>query len=209
MAGPSLPVFVATLGRAPLREGIDRYDLRVCALVKVVEDTAMKLREAGGTERIAEKAVASPVTLREATARDLTRILEIERLAFAQPWSLDSFRRELMLPFSRIVVACDNGRASGRLAGFLCRWLVADECHILNVAVHPERRKMGVGMLLMIDAIDEAKTKQIQVVTLEVRRSNLQARSLYRKLEFEERRLRHNYYGPREDAIVMELQLMH
>ena len=168
----------------------------------------MKGREADAVDRIAEKPVASEMTLRDANARDLPRIIEIERLAFSQPWSLDSFRRELMLPFSRIVVACDAGRGGGRVAGFLCRWLVADECHILNVAVHPERRKAGVGMLLMTDAIRESKAKQIQVVTLEVRRSNLQARSLYRKLEFEERRLRHNYYGPREDAIVMELQLM-
>jgi len=44
-------------------------------------------------------------------------------------------------------------------------------------------------------------------VTLEVRRSNVAARSLYRKLSFEERRLRSNYYGPGEDAIVMELPL--
>ncbi|MGB6564721.1 MAG: hypothetical protein WBE69_19125, partial [Candidatus Binataceae bacterium] len=83
--------------------------------------------------------------MREASVRDLPRILEIERLAFPQPWSLDSFKRELMLPFSRIVVAAaaDAAQTSqagtrSQLAGFLCRWLVADECHILNVAVHPE-----------------------------------------------------------------------
>jgi [ribosomal protein S18]-alanine N-acetyltransferase len=40
---------------------------------------------------------------------------------------------------------------------------------------------------------------------LEVRRSNLEARRLYRKFGFEERRLRRNYYGPGEDALVMEL----
>lgn len=146
--------------------------------------------------------------VREATGRDLARILGIERLAFPQPWSLDSFRRELLLPFSRILVAIEGqAENSGQPAGFLCRWLVADECHILNVAVHPEWRRHGVATMLMLAAIDEAKAKRIQVITLEVRRSNLAARSLYRKLNFEERRLRHNYYGPGEDAIVMELQL--
>ncbi len=88
-----------------------------------------------------------------------------------------------------------------------CRWLVADECHILNVAVHPRMRRLGVGAQLIGDAISEAKVKNAQLVTLEVRRSNLPARSLYRKFTFEERRLRHNYYGPGEDAIVMELRL--
>jgi ribosomal-protein-alanine N-acetyltransferase len=150
--------------------------------------------------------------VREATARDLPRILEIERLAFAQPWSLDSFKRELMLPFSRITVAVAvspsaAGESRNLPEGFLCRWLVADECHILNVAVHPEQRRNGIGMALMAAALDEAKAKPIRIVTLEVRRSNVAARSLYRKLNFEEQRLRTNYYGPGEDAIVMELHL--
>jgi len=147
-------------------------------------------------------------SVREATIRDLPGILEIERLAFPQPWSLDSFRRELMLPFSRIMVAAPTeAEANGKLAGFLCRWLVADECHILNVAVHPDLRRGGIGMALMAEAINEAKAKKIRLVTLEVRRSNVAARSLYRRLNFEERRLRSNYYGPGEDAIVMELSL--
>ena len=149
--------------------------------------------------------------VREATVRDLPRILEIERLAFAQPWSLDSFKRELMLPFSRIIVAIEmqttRAENQGRPAGFLCRWLVADECHILNVAVYPELRRGGIATALMAEVINEAKAKNIRLVTLEVRRSNVAARSLYRKLHFEERRLRSNYYGPGEDAIVMELHL--
>ncbi|HVB82824.1 MAG TPA: ribosomal protein S18-alanine N-acetyltransferase [Candidatus Binataceae bacterium] len=149
--------------------------------------------------------------VREASIRDLPRILEIERLAFAQPWSLDSFKRELMLPFSRITVAVQadpvHPEIHGQPKGFLCRWLVADECHILNVAVHPELRRGGIAMTLMTEAINEAKTKTIRLVTLEVRRSNVAARSLYRKLNFEEQRLRTNYYGPGQDAIVMELDL--
>lgn len=91
--------------------------------------------------------------------------------------------------------------------GFLCRWLVADECHILNIAVHPGIRRMGVGGELMAEVIAESKAKNIHLVTLEVRRSNLAARGLYRKFDFQERRLRKNYYSFGEDAIVMELSL--
>jgi ribosomal-protein-alanine N-acetyltransferase len=147
-------------------------------------------------------------SVREATTRDLPRILEIERLAFPQPWSLESFKRELILPFSRIMVV-DRAppESDGQVAGFLCRWLIVDECHILNLAVHPGLRRGGIGQVLMAEAINEAKAKDIRMVTLEVRRSNVAARSLYRKLSFEERRLRSNYYGPGEDAIVMELAL--
>jgi ribosomal-protein-alanine N-acetyltransferase len=153
------------------------------------------------------------VEIRDAIARDLARISEIERMAYSTPWSLKSFERELTLPFSRIVVAQLGApkplEAYGTegLVGFLCRWLVADECHILNIAVDPEYRRRGVGFFLLNSTIAEAVSKQASCVTLEVRRANVAARQLYRKLKFEERRLRKHYYGPGEDAIVMELQL--
>ena len=143
------------------------------------------------------------IHIRNATGRDLPRILEIERLAFPAPWTLASFQRELTLPFSRIVVALPAD--SQEVVGFLCRWLIADECHVLNVAVHPESRRLGIGAVLISEAITEARSTGAGVVTLEVRRSNLPARQLYRKFEFEERRLRRHYYGPGEDAIIMEL----
>jgi ribosomal-protein-alanine N-acetyltransferase len=155
------------------------------------------------------------VEIKDAIARDLARISEIERMAYSTPWSLKSFERELTLPFSRIVVAnlraaksgLEDAPAADGLVGFLCRWLVADECHVLNVAVHPEYRRRGVGFFLLNWTIAEAVSKQASCVTLEVRRANVAARQLYRKLKFEERRLRKHYYGPGEDAIVMELQL--
>jgi [ribosomal protein S18]-alanine N-acetyltransferase len=143
------------------------------------------------------------IHIRDATERDLPRIMEIERLAFPAPWTLASFQRELTLPFSRIMVAIPADSSS--IAGFLCRWLIADECHILNIAVHPDSRRLGIGAVLIAETVNEAKSTGAGVVTLEVRRSNLPARQLYRKFEFEERRLRRHYYGPGEDAIIMEL----
>jgi [ribosomal protein S18]-alanine N-acetyltransferase len=144
------------------------------------------------------------IHIRNATGTDLPRIIEIERLAFPSPWTLASFQRELTLPFSRIMVALPDDADS--ISGFLCRWLIADECHVLNIAVHPQDRRLGIGTVLIGEAINEAKSSGAGVVTLEVRRSNLAARQLYRKFEFEERRLRRHYYGPGEDAIIMELR---
>jgi [ribosomal protein S18]-alanine N-acetyltransferase len=147
------------------------------------------------------------IRIRDASNRDLPQVIEIERLAFDNPWSRDSFLRELSLPFSRTIVAVTSDGITEAIVGYLCRWLVADECHILNVAVHPTMRRGGIGARLMDDAVAEAKREKARFVTLEVRRSNVAARSLYRKMSFEERRLRKNYYGSGEDAIVMELRL--
>jgi ribosomal-protein-alanine N-acetyltransferase len=147
------------------------------------------------------------VLIRDATYNDLPRVLDIERLSFPQPWSLASFRRELSLSFSRLMLAVmdGDGDSVGPVAGYLCRWLVAGESHILNVAAHPDFRRCGVGTALMAEAVTEARTRRASLMILEVRRSNLEARRLYRKFGFEERRLRRNYYGPGEDALVMEL----
>ena len=155
------------------------------------------------------------IQIRDANRSDLPRILEIERLAFPSPWTLASFERELTLPFSRVMVAIpyddrtprdDRHSQQHSIAGFLCRWLIADECHVLNIAVHPDSRRLGIGGVLITEAISEARTNGAGVVTLEVRRTNLPARQLYRKFDFEERRLRRHYYGPGEDAIIMELR---
>jgi len=155
------------------------------------------------------------IQIRDASRSDLPRILEIERLAFPSPWTLASFERELTLPFSRVMVAIPyddapaqrDGRSREHpIVGFLCRWLIADECHVLNIAVHPDSRRLGIGGVLITEAISEARTNGAGVVTLEVRRTNLPARQLYRKFDFEERRLRRHYYGPGEDAIIMELR---
>jgi [ribosomal protein S18]-alanine N-acetyltransferase len=152
-------------------------------------------------------AVRRDVQIRDATYNDLPGVLDIERLAFTQPWSLASFRRELSLSFSRLMLAVteEEGEGGSRIAGYLCRWLVAGESHILNVAAHPDFRRRGVGTALLAAAIDEARARNVSLMILEVRRSNLEARRLYRKFGFEERRLRRNYYGPGEDALVMEL----
>jgi ribosomal-protein-alanine N-acetyltransferase len=145
-------------------------------------------------------------SVRDASVADLPQIMAIENIAFEHPWSEDAFLREFALPFSRTIVALQN-KYSTAIIGYLCRWLVTDECHILNVAVDPHFRRAGVGSMLMSEAIAEEAMRKAAIITLEVRRSNLAARGLYRKMAFEERRLRKNYYGVGEDAIVMERRL--
>ena len=145
--------------------------------------------------------------IRDAKSIDIQQIAALERLAFDQPWSVESFAHELSLPFSRTIVGLSSEGPGTGIIGYLCRWLVADECHILSLAVAPEFRRAGIGEVLMGEIIAEAALKGVAIITLEVRRSNLAARNLYRKLNFAERRVRKNYYGPGEDAIIMEQRL--
>lgn len=146
-------------------------------------------------------------TLREMRREDLPAVLEIERRSFAQPWSRAFFEKELATPFARLVAA-EEDAASGRwLVGYTCRWRVTDEVHLLNVAVHPERRGLGYGWALVSAVVEESRLASARAVFLEVRAGNVVARRLYRQLGFKDLGIRRGYYGPGQDAIVMELRL--
>ncbi len=135
-------------------------------------------------------------------AADLDAVMEIERCSFPEPWSAGLFLHELKVPFSQTILAraADN---SPDILGYICRWLVGDEIHILNLAVHPDRRRTGVGRALVELTLREAERSETRLITLEVRRENASAIALYRSLGFTESGVRRNYYGRGHDAIIM------
>ena len=138
---------------------------------------------------------------------DLPAVLEIERRAFAQPWSRAFFEKELSTPFAQLTVAVDQSTNRAVLVGYSCRWRVTDEVHLLNVAVHQARRGSGVGRTLVEAVIAEGRETRARTMFLEVRAGNIAARRLYRRLGFRDLGVRRGYYGPGQDAIVMELKL--
>ncbi len=145
--------------------------------------------------------------LRDMRREDLPAVLDIERRSFAQPWSRAFFEKELATPFARLVVAVEEAVPRPQVIGYTCRWRVTDEVHLLNVAVHPERRGLGHGRALVGAVVAEAEVARTRVVYLEVRAGNVIARRLYRQLGFKDLGVRRGYYGPGQDAIVMELRL--
>jgi [ribosomal protein S18]-alanine N-acetyltransferase len=133
---------------------------------------------------------------------DLDAVMEIERRSFSEPWTPGLFLHELKIPFSKTVLVRLQSD-SGELAGYICRWLVGDEVHILNLAVHPNCRKSGIGRALVQLVLEEAEERHASIITLEVRRENAAAFALYHSLGFTERGVRRNYYGHGQDAIIM------
>ena len=110
-------------------------------------------------------------------------------------------------PFAQLTVAVDQSTNRAVLVGYSCRWRVTDEVHLLNVAVHQARRGSGVGRTLVEAVIAEGRETRARTMFLEVRAGNIAARRLYRRLGFRDLGVRRGYYGPGQDAIVMELKL--
>src|SRR2546422_1075561 len=107
-------------------------------------------KEAGETQPVQP---VRAVSLRPLTEADLPTVLAIEQSAFPLPWTRASFLHELHNPHGRLLVA----EWQGRVIGYFCSWLVADEVHILRVAVHPDHRQRGVGRLLLRATLAEAR----------------------------------------------------
>jgi len=143
--------------------------------------------------------------IRRLAAEDLEDILEIEQLSFDRPWSRESYKRELEENPLAYYLGCF---LDDRLAGYAGFWLILDEGHIANVAVHPHYRGRGVGDFLLRNLISLCFVSGGRWMTLEVRVSNLSAQNLYQKLGFVDLGKRPGYYENGEDALIMWKDLL-
>jgi ribosomal-protein-alanine N-acetyltransferase len=84
---------------------------------------------------------------------------------------------------------------------------VVKKGHVVSVAVLPEHRRKGVGKGLVIKALEGMRAYGAKQCYLEVRVTNQEAISLYKKLDFEVTRTIHGYYADGEDALVMTVKL--
>jgi [ribosomal protein S18]-alanine N-acetyltransferase len=142
------------------------------------------------------------------TENDLGEIMQIERMSFRTPWSLDMFRQDLGFPIARCLSAKVPGGTAKQLVGYIICWFVADEVHLINIAVREDFRNRGVATRLVEEALYLARNDRMRYCTLEVRQSNEAARGLYGRLGFEARGIRPKYYSDNnENAVIMWLDL--
>ncbi|OPZ70726.1 MAG: ribosomal-protein-alanine N-acetyltransferase [Firmicutes bacterium ADurb.Bin456] len=141
------------------------------------------------------------VTFRKMCLKHLDEVLEIEKVSFPSPWSRNAFVSEITQnEFACYIVAI----AGEKVAGYGGMWLILDEAHITNVAVHTAYRMNRVGGMLMLELIRRAILRGVDRMTLEVRPSNHVARRLYNSLGFKDIGRRKRYYtDTNEDAIIM------
>lgn len=90
------------------------------------------------------------------------------------------------------------------IVGYGGLWLAIDEGHVTTLAVEPEYRGRGIGELLLNGLTDQAMQLNAEILTLEVRVSNVVAQQLYLKYGFRPFGTRPHYYADNnEDALIM------
>jgi len=145
---------------------------------------------------------AVETTFSSMTESEIDEVLAIERQAFADPWNARDFASELKNPRSNVQLLRD---LNGTLLGHVVFWIVVDQVEVLDIAVAPEYRRQGYGNRLMDRVLELSIAKDCRLISLEVRRSNLAAVSLYESMGFKAIAIRPKYYAhDNEDAIVMQ-----
>jgi len=144
------------------------------------------------------------VTVRPATEADLEAILDIEGRWLTTPhWNRTQFASELAGSRPRFLAAEEDGR----VVGYAVCWIVAGEAELLNLAVHPERARGGVGRGLLAAAMRAAEAADCAKMTLEVSERNAPAVRLYESAGFRVVGRRAKYYNDGADALLMDARL--
>lgn len=168
--------------------------------------------------------------VRPMTEADITQVAAIEHESFPTTWPQTAYKRELANNLARYLVLVDRNHAPVRseespperrffgifkrksilpatedyIVGYVGIWLMVDQAHIVAIAVREAYRGLGLGELLLADAMDLAIENHQDSATLEVRKSNLLAQRLYEKYRFLKVGVRKRYYSDNhEDALIM------
>lgn len=133
--------------------------------------------------------------------RDMADVLSTEVSSFEYAWTEEDFLRCLRQRNCIGMVA----ELNDRIVGFMIYELHKGKLHVLNFAVSPQHRRMGIGQMMVKKLIGKLTTHRRSKITLAIRERNLDAQLFFRTQDFKAVRVLRNYYeDSREDAFLME-----
>ena len=135
----------------------------------------------------------------------LEEIIAIENSTFNKPWTKNQFKKDILsdTDSENWVYIMDE-----LVAGYIFGWIIYDEFHLNNIAVHPEYLRRSIGKELIRHIISRVISHDIKVILLEVSANNIPAQKCYKSLGFTQRGIRKDYYSKGDDAILYYLDLI-
>lgn len=140
------------------------------------------------------------VHIRWMIRRDMPEVLRAEQASFDYSWTEDDFLRCLRQRNCIGMVA----EHDDRVVGFMIYELHKTKLHVLNFAVAPECRRVGIGTQMVHKLVGKLSSHRRTKITLAVRESNLAAQLFFRGQGFQATRVLREYYEDSgEDAYLM------
>jgi ribosomal-protein-alanine N-acetyltransferase len=143
------------------------------------------------------------LAIRKMGKEDLNEVFDIESSSSLHPWSKNMFLSEIKNPFSYCFTIQMQGVPQCRMVGFICFRNLEEESELLNICVHPQYRRMGIGKKLMQFYIDFSQEMEIKTFHLEVNVSNQTAIRLYQFFSYQSSGIRKKFYQNKFDALLM------
>ena len=134
----------------------------------------------------------------------LEEIIAIEISAFNKPWTKNQIKNDILsdTDSENWVYIMDE-----MVTGYVFGWIIHDEFHLNNIAVHPEYLRRSIGKALIQHIISRLLSRDIKVILLEVSVNNISAQRCYKSLGFTPMGVRKDYYSKGDDAILYNLDL--
>lgn len=137
------------------------------------------------------------VKIRTLEKQDIDKVVYLETTFLGETLGKEILESELDSKITKFYVAAINNE----VVGYIGRYEYVGEVEILNFVVDEDYQRQGIGQMLFDKMLNEIK--EINKITLEVRRSNQKAINFYYKNGFKEIHVRKNYYKNGEDALVL------
>jgi ribosomal-protein-alanine N-acetyltransferase len=138
--------------------------------------------------------------IRKALPCDASRISELEKEIFSDPWSERSVTDTITLDGAMCYVALTDGEVQAYILGRI----IPPEGEIYRIATAPNKRKRGIAYRLLDYAVKCERGRGLEILFLEVRSKNIPAIALYKAYGFRDMGIRKNYYkNPDDDAVIM------
>jgi len=137
--------------------------------------------------------------IQEMNIFELKEVMRIEEESFVKKWSMNDFLYELIVneKAKYFVYKMNN-----KIIAYIGEWYLEDEIHIANLAVDSNYREKGIATKLIKETMERANFLNINMISLEVRLSNINAINLYEKIGFKKTDILENYYEI-EDGVRM------
>ena len=135
----------------------------------------------------------------------LDGIADIENSAFKKPWSKAQIQSDIQseMDSENWVYLMDE-----LVVGYIFGWIILDEFHLNNIAVHLGYLRRNIGKELIQHIISRVISHDIKVVLLEVSANNIPAQKCYQSLGFTQMGVRKDYYSKGDNAILYKLDLI-
>ena len=125
---------------------------------------------------------------------------KLEKECFSLPWSEEQCRAALAQSSFAAYGLVENSI----LLAYVSFYHTDREMEIVNLAVSPHYRRRGAGRQILSILLQACAKMGIEKVSLEVRFTNIPARSLYAGVGFVQTGLRKKYYPDTgEDALIL------